>query len=92
MVFIGLIAGTVARALVPGPDPMGVIATAALGVVGSFIGGFIGSLFSDAKISDINTAGVFLSTIGAVIALLIWKTMRRGNKAGGHAEVQTPKM
>lgn len=92
MVFIGLIAGTVARALVPGPDPMGVIATAALGVVGSFIGGFIASIFSDDKIADLNTAGVFLSTIGAVIALLIWKMMRRETKAGGDTQVQTPKM
>ena len=41
---IGLIAGFVARAVVPGPDPMGVLGTLALGLVGSLIGGFLGWL------------------------------------------------
>ncbi|MGZ4603007.1 MAG: GlsB/YeaQ/YmgE family stress response membrane protein, partial [Kineosporiaceae bacterium] len=42
MIVVGLIAGFIARAIVPGPDPMGIWATILLGIVGSFIGGFLG--------------------------------------------------
>ena len=44
LIAVGLIAGAIARLLVPGRDPMGILATIALGVVGSFIGGFLENL------------------------------------------------
>ena len=46
---VGLIAGLLARALVPGKDSMGILATLLLGIVGSFVGGAIWALFSDDK-------------------------------------------
>ena len=42
LIVIGLIAGFIARALVPGTDPMSVLGTMVLGIIGSFIGGFLG--------------------------------------------------
>ena len=46
---VGLIAGALARLLVPGRDPMGLLGTLVLGLVGSLIGGFLGDLFSGSE-------------------------------------------
>ncbi len=69
---VGLIAGLLARALVPGKDSMGILATLLLGIVGSFVGGAIWALFSDDKILDFQAGGLILSVIGAIIALLVY--------------------
>ena len=67
----GLVVGFIARAIMPGSQKMGVGATMALGVVGSFIGGFLGALITDSRVTDFNTAGVIGSIIGALIALAV---------------------
>ncbi len=77
---VGLIAGFLARLLVPGRDPMGFLGTLALGLVGSLIGGFLGSVLFEAE-GDFDPAGLIGSIIGAIIALLIWRAItsrRRG--------------
>jgi uncharacterized membrane protein YeaQ/YmgE (transglycosylase-associated protein family) len=68
---VGLIAGYVARALVPGPDPMGVVGTLILGVVGSFVGGFLWNLLFGGDL--LATAGLIGSILGAIIALLVYR-------------------
>lgn len=75
---VGLLAGLLARALVPGKDSMGILATLLLGIVGSFIGGALWSLFTDDKILDFHTGGLILSVVGAVIALLIYNRFAAG--------------
>jgi uncharacterized membrane protein YeaQ/YmgE (transglycosylase-associated protein family) len=77
MLVIGLIAGFIARALVPGPDPMSVAATILLGIVGSFIGGFLGwALFGkDLEEGALQPSGLLGSIIGAVIALLVYRAV-----------------
>ena len=85
MLVVGLIAGALARLLVPGKDPMGIGATILLGIVGSFIGGFLGwALFHhDAKQGALQPSGLLGSIIGAVIALLIYRAMSgRGRRRG----------
>ena len=72
---VGLIAGALARFLVPGEDPMGWLGTLVLGLVGSLVGGFLGNLFFEGDI-DITAAGIVGSILGAVIALLIYRSMR----------------
>jgi uncharacterized membrane protein YeaQ/YmgE (transglycosylase-associated protein family) len=67
----GLVVGFIARAVMPGSQKMGLVATMLLGVVGSFIGGFIGALITDNRVLDFNTAGLIGSVIGALIALLV---------------------
>jgi uncharacterized membrane protein YeaQ/YmgE (transglycosylase-associated protein family) len=76
---VGLVAGALARLLVPGRDPMGFLGTLALGLVGSLIGGFVASLIYESE-GDFDPAGLIGSIIGAIIALLIWRaiTKRRG--------------
>jgi uncharacterized membrane protein YeaQ/YmgE (transglycosylase-associated protein family) len=73
---VGLIAGALARLLVPGRDPMGFLGTLALGLVGSLIGGFLGSLFVKGD-GDFSAAGLIGSIIGSIIALVIWRAMSR---------------
>lgn len=74
---VGLIAGLIARAVVPGPDPMGLVGTLVLGVIGSFVGGFIFALFTDADILDFNTTGLIGSIIGAIVALIAYRAAKR---------------
>ena len=74
IIIIGLIAGALARLLVPGRQHMSIPMTVLLGVVGSFVGGFLGYLFfrSDAADGFLQPAGIIGSIIGAIIVLLIW--------------------
>jgi uncharacterized membrane protein YeaQ/YmgE (transglycosylase-associated protein family) len=74
---VGLIAGFIARALVPGPDPMGWLGTMVLGIVGSFVGGTLAALLFGGTL-DLNAAGLIGSIIGAIIVLLIWRAMGSG--------------
>jgi uncharacterized membrane protein YeaQ/YmgE (transglycosylase-associated protein family) len=82
LLIVGLIAGFIARALVPGPDPMGVGGTIVLGIVGSFIGGFLGWALFGKDLDDgaLQASGLIGSIVGAVIALLVYRSMehRRG--------------
>ena len=84
MVIIGAIAGFVARLLVPGRDPMGIGATILLGVVGSFVGGFLGwALFGkDLSEGALQPSGIIGSIVGAVIALLIYNAVT--HRSGRH--------
>jgi uncharacterized membrane protein YeaQ/YmgE (transglycosylase-associated protein family) len=79
LLIIGIIAGFLARLLVPGPDPMGIGATILLGIVGSFIGGFLGWIIfgEDFEEGAFQASGIVGSVIGAVIALLIYRAVSR---------------
>ena len=79
LLIIGIVAGYVARLLVPGRDSMGVGATIALGIVGSFIGGFLGwALFgNDLDEGALQPSGIIGSILGAVVALLIYRAATR---------------
>lgn len=69
---VGLLAGFIARALVPGPDPMGWLGTMVLGIVGSLVGGTLAALLFAGTL-EISAAGVIGSIIGAIIVLLVWR-------------------
>ena len=80
MVIIGVIAGYLARLLVPGPDPMSVAATIVLGVIGSFVGGFLGYVLFDKDVGEgaLQPSGIVGAVIGAIIVLLIYRAAGRG--------------
>ena len=71
---VGLIAGFIARALVPGRDPMGWMGTMILGIVGSFVGGTLAALLFGGTL-DVTPAGLVGSVIGSIVVLLIWRAM-----------------
>src|SRR3954471_21735191 len=84
LLVIGIVAGFIARLLVPGRDPMSVGATILLGIVGSFLGGFLGYVLFGKDLSDgaIQPSGIIGSIIGAVIVLLIYNAVTHRN---GHS-------
>ncbi|MCV7170372.1 GlsB/YeaQ/YmgE family stress response membrane protein [Mycobacterium sp. CPCC 205372] len=85
VVVIGLIAGALARLLVPGKQNLSIPMTILLGVVGSFVGGFLGYLLFHKDGSDgfLQPAGLIGSVIGAVIVLVIWLRVG-GRKSVSH--------
>jgi uncharacterized membrane protein YeaQ/YmgE (transglycosylase-associated protein family) len=70
---MGLIAGFIARWLMPGPDPMDWVATMVLGVVGSFVGGTLAALIFGGTLV-LSAAGLIGSIVGALIVLWAWRT------------------
>jgi uncharacterized membrane protein YeaQ/YmgE (transglycosylase-associated protein family) len=84
LVIIGIVAGYVARLLVPGRDDLSVAQTIVLGIVGSFVGGFIGFLLFHKDSSDgfVQPSSWIGSIVGAVIALLVYNavTGRKGHR------------
>ena len=73
LIVIGLIAGAIARLLVPGRDSIGILGTILLGIVGSFLGGFIENLFQFHRLAvhRWHTTGIIGSIIGAIVLLLL---------------------
>lgn len=90
-IIFGLIAGLIAKALMPGRDPGGCIVTTLLGVVGAVIGGFIGrSLLGYGRatdtMGDISKPGflmsLLLAVIGAIIVLAVYRMISGRNNRG----------
>jgi uncharacterized membrane protein YeaQ/YmgE (transglycosylase-associated protein family) len=81
LVIIGLVAGSLARLAVPGKQDLTIRGTIVLGVVGSFVGGFLGYLLfhRHANSGLIQPSGIIGSVLGSVIVLLLW--LRFGDKA-----------
>jgi len=76
-VIVGFIAGLLARALMPGPDPMGFLGTVALGIVGSVVGGFLGGLiWRPREEAPFHPAGFVMSVVGAIVVLFVWQRVR----------------
>ena len=79
LIVIGLIAGLIARAVIPGKQSIGILLTIVLGIVGSFVGGFLGFLLFGADPSGgfLQPAGIIGSIIGAIIVLGIYVLVTR---------------
>lgn len=79
-IFLGLIAGALAKFIVPGKDPGGFIVTIVIGVVGAVIGGFLGSFIGLGKVESFDLGGVIIATLGAILLLILYRlfTKRSG--------------
>jgi uncharacterized membrane protein YeaQ/YmgE (transglycosylase-associated protein family) len=84
MLIIGLIVGALAKLIMPGRDPGGILVTMLLGIVGSLVGGFIGRLVG--LYGPGQGAGFFLSLLGAIILLAIYRLVvsHRHPTVGAH--------
>ena len=74
-IIIGLIAGAIARWIMPGADPMGWLGTIVLGIVGSLVGGTLLNLITGGGL-ELSAAGILGSILGALIVLYVWSRMR----------------
>jgi uncharacterized membrane protein YeaQ/YmgE (transglycosylase-associated protein family) len=81
-IVFGLIVGALARLALTGSDPMSLIATMFLGVAGSILGGFIGSLLFGAGEGGFQPAGFFFSVLGATLLLLLVRGVRGSTSVG----------
>jgi uncharacterized membrane protein YeaQ/YmgE (transglycosylase-associated protein family) len=70
-IVFGLVVGIIAKLLMPGRDPGGIIVTMLLGIVGALLGGFIGRALGLYGAND--SAGLFVSILGAVVVLLAYR-------------------
>ena len=72
-IVVGLIAGALAKLIMPGDDPGGIIITILLGIVGAFVGGFVVNLLGGAGVSGFNLWSIVVATLGAIILLAIYR-------------------
>jgi len=72
-IVFGLIAGAVAKFLMPGRDPGGCIITIIIGVIGSVLGGYLATLLGFGGISGFDLRSFFIAVLGSIILLLIWR-------------------
>lgn len=79
-ILLGLVAGALAKFLVPGRDPSGCIITIALGIAGAFIGGWLGTFFGWGRITQgtLNLRSIGIATVGAAVLLLLGRLVARG--------------
>ena len=86
-IILGLLAGAIAKALMPGDDPGGWIITGIIGVVGALLGGFLAAAIFDAhpldEFFDISTW--LTAIIGSIILLAIYRLVIDRNRGGGRA-------
>lgn len=82
---IGVIAGGIARLIVPGRQPMGLLWTMLLGLIGSFVGGFVSSLIFgyDPLVPGFHTSGLLMSTLGAIAVLAGYVAVKKKRAADG---------
>lgn len=75
-IVLGLISGVIAKFLVPGPDGGGLLWTTVVGIVGAFIGGFIGTQIGWGSATALDARSIGISVLGAVIFLVLWRVAR----------------
>jgi uncharacterized membrane protein YeaQ/YmgE (transglycosylase-associated protein family) len=83
LVIVGLIAGALARLIIPGKQDLSIPATILLGIVGSFVGGFLAALIFGGDI-EFTASGIIGSIIGAVIVLFLWTRFGSGKTRNHH--------
>lgn len=76
-IVFGLIAGALAKFIMPGDDPGGIIVTMLLGIVGAVVGGFLGSLLLGVGVSGFNLTSLLIAIVGAILVLWIYRQVKK---------------
>jgi uncharacterized membrane protein YeaQ/YmgE (transglycosylase-associated protein family) len=74
-IVVGLIAGALAKLVLPGDDPGGIIVTAVIGMVGAVVGGFVIGIFGGTGATGFNVWSILVATVGAIVLLLIYRVI-----------------
>ncbi|HEY5812015.1 MAG TPA: GlsB/YeaQ/YmgE family stress response membrane protein [Terrimicrobiaceae bacterium] len=78
-ILLGLVAGGLAKFVMPGKDPGGCLVTIIIGIVGALLGGFLGSLMGLGQVESFDIGGIIIATLGAIILLIIYRFVRPGS-------------
>ena len=81
-IVLGLLAGLIAKAILPGDDPGGIIVTTLIGIVGALLGGFIGSALGIGDVDEFFDIGTWLCAIGGSLILLLLYRLVAGGRRG----------
>jgi uncharacterized membrane protein YeaQ/YmgE (transglycosylase-associated protein family) len=76
-IVFGLIAGILAKWIMPGKDPGGCVITTILGIVGAFVGGYIGTLMGMGTVDGFDIRSFFLAILGAILLLALYRVVTK---------------
>jgi uncharacterized membrane protein YeaQ/YmgE (transglycosylase-associated protein family) len=76
-VILGLIAGALAKFIMPGKDPGGIIVTMLLGIAGAVVGGFIATSLGFGTVTGINVVSILIAVGGAILLLWIFRLVKK---------------
>ena len=76
-IIMGLIVGVLAKFIMPGKDPGGLIVTILLGIAGAFVGGFLGTALGLGPVTGFNMGSILLATGGAIVLLIVYRMMKK---------------
>jgi uncharacterized membrane protein YeaQ/YmgE (transglycosylase-associated protein family) len=76
-IIMGLIVGVLAKFIMPGKDPGGLIVTILLGIAGAFVGGFLGTALGLGPVTGFNMASILLATGGAILLLVLYRVIKK---------------
>jgi uncharacterized membrane protein YeaQ/YmgE (transglycosylase-associated protein family) len=76
-ILMGLIVGALAKFIMPGEGPGGIIVTILIGIAGAFVGGYIGSFFGLGAVTGFNLVSILLATGGAILLLILYGVVKK---------------
>jgi len=76
-IFLGLLAGVLAKYIMPGKDGGGFVMTTLLGIAGAFIGGWIGSLVGLGTVGEFSLGSLLTAVVGALVLLFVYRTFKK---------------
>jgi uncharacterized membrane protein YeaQ/YmgE (transglycosylase-associated protein family) len=82
-ILMGLLAGALAKLLMPGKDPGGCIVTILIGIAGALLGGFLAGYFGFGGISGFDIRSFLIATAGAILLLVVLRLLKGGEKEKG---------
>jgi len=71
-ILLGLIAGALAKFVIPGKQPGGCLVTTGIGIVGAVVGGFLGSFLGFGQVESFDLGSIFIATLGAIVLLIVY--------------------
>ena len=71
-ILLGLIAGALAKFVIPGKQPGGCLVTTGIGIVGAVVGGFLGSFIGFGQVESFDLGSIFIATLGAIVLLIVY--------------------
>ena len=75
-IVLGAIAGAIAKLIMPGKDPGGIIVTILLGIAGAFVGGYISTSVGFGSVTEINIISLVIAVGGAILLLILYKVIK----------------